>query len=1124
MFATLLLVPVLMGNLWAAEVTFNEETIVLPTYETKAPDKVPLFYRNEEVQLAERHIYPYPFYDVQSTEKIDKEYKAVILENEYLKLCITPEMGGRLYYVLDKTNNYEVVYNNRVVKPALIGTLGAWTSGGVEWNTPHHHRATSLIEVDWVYTNGPDGSGTVWVGEYEKRSQTRWMTGMTLEPGKAYVKLSFRTMNVTPFQYPALYFANVAVHVNDTYQFIFPPDVEMVNFHYVTEFARWPVLNQVYQSADYTHGEDLSWWNAAKQPVSFFVTKTGQDFMGGIDHGRNAGIALVGDQRIFKGKKLWNWGKNEVQEAWDQKLTDSDGPYAELMMGFYSDNQPDYNFVAPFETKYGDMYLYGLKGLNGIREANKDCALNLELQGQTALVQVNTTAEQKGAKVVLTLKGETLLDESADISPLQAYQKNVDIGREAVLEDLNLTIRTAEGKELATWQKQPPLNEPFPETYQDPLDPNEYGTARELYFAGLKLEQFGNTNFDYMKYYEAALKIDPDDVLTNTRVGQIYLKRGEYGKAEEHLKKAVDVVTGNHKKAEDATSLYYLGLCCMKQDRVEEALDVLYRATWAYAWTSAGYTLAAQLEGRQGRWDKALNAAERACAANTQNIEAVLAKAIALRKLGRYEESTIVNRQTYEIDPLNFVAMYEQFLLGRITTRNPYTETLEYFVDHLRGEPYNYIETASRYAGFGLYEDAAAVMTLAAESDLPALNAYPMVYYHLGMYLALSGQEDKAREVLSKAFGLPTDLCFPYGDESVKALRFAVERKPDDAAAWYLLGNALADTQREAAVTCWEKAAPYKSSEAILYRNMAYLQANHLHQMPEALENIMKAISLDPSQPRYFSEAELYMSYASLTAEQLSAFLAQYGAMGKDVVEIQLMRVKLAIFKSDYDEAISLLEGMQYHIKEGATFNPHVYWVDAHLQKGRALMDRAEYAEAEKAFTRAMEFPVNLEAERDNKTGIAFYYLGMNSKLAGDTANANDYFKQMTDYAPTQGWGAGDFPELAYFKALAALELGGDKAEAEKQFRQLIADGEKRLATVQDGRHITVSVDESHSARTFLLERELGRKDLRVSSYYMQGLGYLGLGDKEQARSFFTKALEVDPLSVDSKIMLESLS
>ncbi len=1123
MFTMLLLVLLLFGNLCSAEVTFSEETILLPTYETKVPDKVPLFFRSEEVQLAERHIYPYPFYDVQDTEKVDRTYKAIILENEYLKICVTPEMGGRLYYVLDKTNNYEVVYNNRVVKPALIGTLGAWTSGGVEWNTPHHHRATSLIPVDYSVQNHDDGSKTVWVGEYEKRSQTRWMTGMTMEPGKAYVKLSFRSMNVTPFQYPALYFANVAVHVNDEYQFIFPPDVEMMNFHYVTEFTRWPVLNQVYQSVDYTHGEDLSWWKEAKQPVSFFVTKTNQDFMGGIDHDRKAGIALVGDHRIFKGKKLWNWGKNEVQEVWDQKLTDEDGPYAELMMGFYSDNQPDYNFVAPFETKCGDMYLYGIKGMSGITEANKDCAVNLELQGQNARVQVNTTSEQKGATIVLTLKDAVILEETVDISPAAPCQKEVDTGEGNVLEDLKLSVRAGDGRELAAWRKQPALNEPFPEPYKDPLDPKDYSTAQELYFAGLKLEQFGNTNFDYMKYYEAALDKSPDDVPTNTRLGQIYLKLGDYDRAEEHLKRAVEVVTGNHKKAEDADSLYYLGVCHMKQDRIEEALDLLYRATWAYKWTSAGYTLAAQLEGRQGRWDKALDAAERACAANTQNIEAMLAKTIALRKLGRYEESTVINREIYEPDPLNFIAMYEQFLLGQIMTGDPFTETLHYFVAHLRGEPYNYIETAARYAAFGLYEDAAAVMTLAAESALPALNALPMVHYHLGMYLALSGQEEIAQEALSKASSLPIDLCFPYGDESVKVLRFAVEKNPEDASAWYLLGNALADRQHEAAVSCWEKAAQYRSDDAMIYRNMAYLQGNHLHRMPEALDNIMKAISLDASEPRFFSEAQLYMSYASLTPEQLSAFLAEYGEMGKDVTDIQLMRIKLNLYNGDSDAAIGLLEQLQYHIKEGATFNPHVYWVDAHLQKGRALMDRAEYAGAEQAFLRAMEFPANLEAERDSKTGIAQYYLGLNSKRAGNGDAAKEHFKAMVEYTPASGWGAGDFPELGYFKALASLELGGDKAEAEKRFWELIAEGENRLGTVKDGRHITVSVEESHSARKFLLEHELSRKDRRVSSYYIQGLGYLGLGDRDKARECFTKAMEIDPMSLDAKCMLESI-
>jgi len=1106
-----------------SQVKISEETITLPTYETKNPDKIPLFYRSEEVQLAEKHIYPYPFIDVQSKDKVDKTYKAIILENEYIKICITPEMGGRLYYALDKTNNYEIIYNNHVVKPALIGTIGAWTSGGTEWNTPHHHRATSLLPVDYITSENADGGKTVWVGEYEKRCQTRWLVGLSLEPGKAYVRIEFKSMNVTPFLYPALFFANNAIHVNDDYQFIFPPDVEMMNFHYVTEFTRWPILNQVYQSYNYTHGEDLSWWNATKQPTSFFVTKTQQDFMGGIDHGKKAGIALVGDHRLFKGKKLWNWGKNEVQRVWDQKLTDNDGPYAELMMGFYSDNQPDYNFVAPFETKYGTMYLYGIMNLDNMKEVTKNFALNLELKDQKALVQINATSIQKQTSVILKTKDKVLLEETVEISPVKPYHKTVDVSSDVAYEELRISVLSREGMELISWQKQPPLNEPFPETYKDPLDPREYNSSQDLFFAGLKIEQFGNTNFDYMKYYKVALKLNPGDVMTNTQIGTVYLKRGEYGKAENHLKRAVNVVTGNHKKAQNATSIYYLGVCYMKQGKIEKALDMLYRSTWTYEWTSAGYTLIARLEAQQKNWDKAFDAADRACKANTQNVEALIMKAIIQRQVGAYEDALRTIRYALSVDPLCFVAMNEMKLLSSKVSDGENSAKSRTFEKHLRTEPYNYIETATRYSQMGLFSDAAEVMSFAAESSSKELNSYPMVHYHLGMYLALAGRQEKADQELKKASNLSIDLCFPYGDESVRVLRYAISKDNQDATACYLLGNALADFKHEEAVKYWGKAAERKSNVSIIYRNIAYIQANHLQDLPNALSNIMKAISLNPTEPRYFREANLYMSYASMTPQQLSDFLAKYGSMGKEIMEIQLMEIKLSNFTGNYKKALGLLEKMNYHIEEGATFNPHVLWFDAKLQTGIQHMKNKKYAMAENSFLKAMEFPTNLEAERNSKIGIAYYYLGLSAKLNNDIKKAKSFFQKMVDYTFNKGWGAGDFPELDYYRALAGLELGLDKNQAEQRFQKLIDDGVKRINPKKDSRHITVTVDESHSGRTFLLERELRRKSLRVSSYYMQGLGYLGFCNKEKARSFFAKAMEIDPLNIDVNLMLQSL-
>ena len=1111
----------LLSVLCGAQVKLTEETITLPTYPTKAPDKNPVFYIPQESQLAERHIYPYPFIEVGASEKTDKQYKALILENEYLKICVTPEMGGRIYYALDKTNGYDIVYYNRVVKPALIGMIGAWTSGGTEWNTPHHHRPTSFLPVDYTLCENEDGSKTIWVGEYEKRSQTRWLVGMTLEPGKAYLKTEFKSLDVTPYQYPALFFSNNAVHVNDDYQFIFPPDVDIVNFHHMVEFAHWPVLNQVYQSQDYTHGEDLSWWNATKQPVSFFVYKTNQDFMGGIDHGKKAGVIFVGDHQIFKGKKIWNWGKNEQQRIWDKKLTDTDGPYAELMVGFYSDNQPDYNFLAPFETKYGTLYMSGVKNLNGIKEANKDFIVNLELQDQKVLIEVNATSVQNNVKIVLSAKGETEFQEETDISPVNPYQKAVSVSKSLNYEDLKISVLSGNDTELISWQKQPEKNEPFPEIYEDPLDPKEIKTNEELFFAGLKIEQFGNTNFDYMKYYEEALLRDPYDVKVNTQIGLVYLKRGYYKKAEEHLKRAVEKTTGNYKKAQDATSLYYLGVCYMNQGRTKEALDMLYRSTWAYAWTAAGYTLVAKLESSMNNWEKALDAIERAYNANTQNIEALTAKTIVLRHSGKFNEAVAAAREALKVDPLSFVAMNELRLLSSdVSTGKNTSEWLAYLKERMRDEPYNFIETATRYSQMGLYAEAADIMSVAAQSKMAKVNQYPMVYYTMGMYLALSGKQEKSEQVLKKAGNLSIDYCFPYGEESIKALKFAISKNSNDATACYLLGNALCNFKPEKSVEYWEMAAKRMNKEAVIYRNIAYAEANYLKNMPKALDNIYKAISLAPKETRYYGEANMYMSYAGMTLQQLQDFYSQHKSLVAGNTDLQLLGVKINNMSGQYEKAIDIMENMKYHEEEGSKFNPHVLWFNANLARGIDFMDNKKYDAAEKSFLKAMEFPANLEINRDGKIGIAYYYLGLCNKLAGKKKKAKVYFKKMVDYSYAEGWGAGVFPELAYFKALADSELGKEKTDVKKVFEKLIKDGSSFVAPVKDSRHITVNVPESHSARTFLIRKEIYYKSLKVSASYLKGLGYAGLGEIEKARSCFEDALEIDPMHFDSNLML----
>ena len=125
-------------NIWQAP-------LVLPTYQIGPPDREPMFYAGREYQGAQGAIYPYGLYDNLLDVRENQTYQADFLENKYVKICVLPELGGRILSATDKTNGYDYVYRQTEIRPALIGMLGAWISGGVEWNIPHHHRATSYL-------------------------------------------------------------------------------------------------------------------------------------------------------------------------------------------------------------------------------------------------------------------------------------------------------------------------------------------------------------------------------------------------------------------------------------------------------------------------------------------------------------------------------------------------------------------------------------------------------------------------------------------------------------------------------------------------------------------------------------------------------------------------------------------------------------------------------------------------------------------------------------------------------------------------------------------------------------------------------------------------------------------
>ncbi|HRC67629.1 MAG TPA: DUF5107 domain-containing protein, partial [Bacteroidales bacterium] len=463
-----------------------------------------------------------------------------------------------------KTNNYNFIYKQSVIKPALIGLIGAWISGGLEWNIPHHHRASTFLPVQWSSEDNPDGSKTVWIGELEIRHRMRWAVGYTLRPGSSILECSVRIVNRTPVANSMLCFANIAVHTNENYQVIFPPRTQWSTGHSKRSFTPWPVVN----------GLDVSWYKNNPRSASWFAVNYEDDFVAGYDHGKNAGIMSVADHNIVPGKKFFTWG---VGSMWDKILTDDDGPYLEIMVGAYSDNQPDYSWMHPYEERAFKIYLYPFRGIEGAKNANHDAAVNLEVKDGKALFGFYTTRSHSNAVVTLKAADKVLLEEKISINPENPYKKEISLPEGIDEHDLRASI-SAEGSELISYSPVRIIPEPMPMPYTDPKAPADIDNNEELFLAGLRIDQFHHPSLDADPYYLEVLRRDSANVAANTEMGILSLKKARYAEAEKYLNMAIRRLTANHTTPKNAEPFYYLGLALKKQGRLDEAYTAFYKA------------------------------------------------------------------------------------------------------------------------------------------------------------------------------------------------------------------------------------------------------------------------------------------------------------------------------------------------------------------------------------------------------------------------------------------------------------------------------------------------------------------------------------------------------------------
>lgn len=1063
-----------------------EEAYVIPTYKIAPPEKSPLFIEKRAYQGSTGKVYPLPVTEKILDEKEDVTYKAVFLENEYLKIMVLPELGGRIQRAFDKTNNYDFVYYNHVIKPALVGLTGPWISGGIEFNWPQHHRPSTYSPVDYTLTEHEDGSSTVYVGETDKMYGTKGMAAITLHPGKSYIEIKGRLYNPTDIPQTFLWWANPAVPANDHTFSVFPPDVNAVMDHGKRAVSTFPIATGEYYKADYSAGVDISRYKNVPVPTSYMAAHSDYDFIGNYDESVNAGLIHVADHHISPGKKQWTWGNGDFGRTWDRNLTDSDGPYIELMTGVFTDNQPDFTWLKPHEEKTFTQYFMPYKGVGRIGNATKDAVINLvPAKDDKAILKAYATAKYDNALIKVWEHDQLIFEIDTDLSPESFFETEFAAPKD--LSDCKVIVSWKDTV-LAQYSVYKEELKPIPEPADLMAAPKDMKSLEELYLAATHLEQYRHATFEPADYYLEGLRRDDTDIRLNNGYGLLLYKRGLVAESIPYFEAAIKKQTWKTPNPYNGDGYFNLALALDLEGEEEKAFDAFYKATWSHETASSSFYHLSCISTRRGNYKQALEFVDKALIGNWHNMKARTLKAALLRKLG--QDNSQLLKDSLAIDPLSMGCLYEEALLKKDTAP---------FIKIMREEAHNYLELSLTYIKMGLYEDAGIIL-----SHGPAVG--PMLNYYLGYTYYLSGEKEKALAAYKRAEDCTEDYCFPNRIEEIYILKNAISLLGLAPMANYYLGNLYYDKkQYDTAISLWETGIAKKPSFGVAYRNLAIAYYNKKQDTKKALSMMETACKQDETYPRHWLEYDQLASRANISIEKRLEIMESHMDITKERDALYLRYITLLNCMGRYEEALSALENFNFHPWEGGEGKVSGQYRYALIQLAKIHLDKHSPEEALTLLTKSLTFPPNLGEGKlpnvpDNET---YYYMGLAYKMMEQQENAKKYFElaSLGSKEPEMVRYYNDQPsDFIFYQGLASRELG-DEAAARKAFHQLVIFGEKHIFDKVDYDYFAVS----------LPEIEVFQDDikLRHTQYcnYLQMLGSIGLERKEKASKLLASIL-----------------
>lgn len=1144
------------------------EMMVIPTYLPERPDRNPMFLEKRVYQGSSGRVYPLPFTDRISETKVDRKWKAIWLENEFLRVLILPELGGRIHRVLDKTNNYDVIYYQPVIKPALVGLAGPWISGGIEFNWPQHHRPATFLPVNVEIEESPDGSATVWCGDHDPMARMKGMHGVCLRPGNSLLELKVRAHNRTALPQTFLWWANVATRVHEAYQSFFPPDVYYVADHAKRAMSSYPLCAGSYYGVNYherarkgvpdhekppqfvpphcradSRGlacpayapNDLSWYANISTPCSYMCMGSKEDFFGGYDYRNRAGLVHIANHHIAPGKKQWTWGNHPFGYAWDRNLAEPDetgeyGPYIELMAGVFTDNQPDFSFLQPGETRTWSQYWYPIREIGAVQHANLEAALSMRLirrQRRPVLrVGLVATRAHKRLEVVITARGKVIASRTMAVSPDKPFVGETPLPSRCAGTDLRVYVRFPDGQELISYQPAKRPEAAVPPAATEPPAPDAINSVDELFVTGLHLAQYRHATRCPTRYWREALRRDPGDSRCNNALGMWHLRRGEWSIAENFFRTAIARLTRRNPNPYDGEPYYNLGMCLRwridaqpdaagaQSPAFEEACAAFFKATWNHGLGAAAHLALAELDCRRQRWTFALEHLDLSLRRDSDNLWARDLKVVVLRRLGRNNEARTLLRQTRALDPLDWCA---RCLAG----------------EAIRCDAQAALDIAHDFARAGLYQEAIDLLSSLAEKAGPgegksamalpdqSWGSAPLVAYTLGWLQEKAGRQIQALKQYRQASLISPDYCFPARLEEILVLESAIRAQPTDPRAPYYLGNLLYDRRRHReAIANWEQSARLEPGWARVWRNLGIGYYNVQCAPEKARRAYERAFRADPRDARLLFERDQLWKRLGVGPEKRLAQFAKYPHLVRQRDDLSVELCALYNQTGRPQDAEKILKARHFQPWEGGEGQALGQHTRTHLTLGRRALRSGDARSARVAFEAALSSPSNLGEARHllaNQSDVEFW-LGCACDAAGDRPGAEAAWRRAAEFrGDFQQMSVRTFSEMTYYSALSWKKLG-QAGKAKQLFKGLLRHA-RQLAKAR-----AVIDYFATSLPTMLLFDDDLQARQETTALFLEGQAWLGLARGTRARQCFRAVLERDPNHALAADMLDELT